>query len=236
VAEVNARMDSWRKMGYKIALWRDGYSPVLNCDKQFFGNYPGYAQAVNRLVAHVLSEDAECDWCVLGGDDTDPDSNLRADGIAAQLREYFVELESARAWVDRGAGCIDQIRAPTFGVMQPTGDDWSDHQGRIIERIAGSAWVGREWCQRINRGQGPLWPEYSHCFSDEELQCVAIKLGVFLQRPDLTHMHHNWARARADVTDMPDFLREANSAEHWRKYSALFQERKAAGFPGSEPL
>jgi hypothetical protein len=125
--------------------------------------------------------------------------------------------------------------------MQPTGDKWGDKNGPYIERVAGSPWMGREWCERINQGRGPLWPEYFHMGEDEELQHVAIKHGVFWQRPDLIHYHDHWGRARegerlGQRDRMPQFLEKANSPEEWHKYKKLFSERLAAGFPGSDPL
>ena len=226
INEVKTFIANWRDMGYRVALMRDSITPEwrelhrqmsshISFAQGIWARYPGYAVSVNWLALGVFTFDQDCDWVVATGDDTDPDPNVRAEEIAGQCTDRF---------------------AGTFGVMQPTGDPWSDHQGRIIERIAGSPWLGRQWCARINSGRGPLWPEYTHCFADEELQCVAQKLGVFWQRPDLTQMHNNWARARGDVKDRPAFLDEANSPEHWRKYSTLFRERKAGGFPGHEPL
>lgn len=253
VAEVNARMSKWRGMGYFVALWRDDkYAPPgafairtqdmgigLECDLLFIAaTYPGYAVTVNTMARHILDKDPACDWIVATGDDTDPDPTKRADEIARECSEYFRDRMN-RLSNEKCLGIHPLTviaKYDTFGVMQPTGDPWRDTQGRIIERIAGSPWLGREWCRRINQGAGPLWPEYTHCFADEELQNVAIKLGVFWQRPDLTHHHENWARKRHDRADMPAFLTEANSPEHWAKYSKLFAERKAAGFPGHEPI
>jgi hypothetical protein len=90
-----------------------------------------------------------------------------------------------------------------------------------------------------------MWPEYTHMFGDEELQEVATRLGVFWQRRDLKQIHHHFTRAdegglsRIDWVkgrrEMPEFLREPNSPQHWEKYSALFRARKAAGFPGATP-
>jgi hypothetical protein len=113
--------------------------------------------------------------------------------------------------------------------------------GAYIDRVAGSPWIGREFALRVNQGKGPLWPEYFHMGCDEELQAVATRLGVFWQRPDLIHLHKHWGRAApgeamGHQSNMPDFLKRANSAEEWNKYKALFAEREANGFPGSEPL
>ncbi len=235
VAEVNARMDKWRDMGYKIALWRDLPEDDVIADQVLVGRYPGYAVALNTL-ADVLRRDLRCDWIVAAGDDTDPDPAKRADEIARECSEYFAGRGPAdRVDENTVSMSISEFeKSRTFGVMQPTGDPWADHQGRIIERIAGSPWLGREWCRRAYAGKGPLWPEYTHCFADEELQLVAQRYGVFWPRPDLTQHHDNWARARGNPADRPAFLDEANSPEHWRKYQALFNKRKAAGFPGSE--
>lgn len=222
VAEVNARMDKWIAQGYRVLIQRDPGARHSDFSRiaVFIREYRGYAEAVNFMAAYVLAHSPSCDWIVAAGDDTDPDPTKRADEIARECSDHFRNLHIAA----------------TFGVMQPTGDPWSDHQGRIIERIAGSPWLGREWCRRAYGGKGPLWPEYTHCFADEELQLVAQRYGVFWQRPDLSQHHDNWARARGNPADRPAFLDEANSPEHWRKYQALFNQRKADGFPGSELL
>lgn len=68
---------------------------------------------------------------------------------------------------------------------------------------------------------------------DEELQAVAIKMGVFWQRPELIHLHRHWARQGAP---MPAFLSEANSPAHWNNYKRMFQFRQDRGFPGHEPI
>ena len=231
VAEVNARMEKWIAQGYRVLIQRDpgagepagavahrrDSALVRKGINVLIREYRGYAEAVNFMVAGLLRYVPDCDWIVAAGDDTDPDPAKRADEIARECSDYFRKNVH-----------------PTFGVMQPTGDPWADHQGRIIERIAGSPWLGREWCRRAYGGKGPLWPEYTHCFADEELQLVAERYGVFWQRPDLSQYHDNWARARGNPADLPAFLKEANSPEHWCKYQALFTERKAAGFPGSE--
>ena len=128
--------------------------------------------------------------------------------------------------------------------MQPTGDRWLVNGPGTkpgSECVAGSPWMGREWCRRINGGRGPLWPEYYHCGEDEELQEVAIKYGVFWQRPDLTHFHHHWGRPKEGerlglASRMPAFLTRANSKEEWAKMKKLLAERKAAGWPGTEPI
>ncbi len=240
VDEVNACTAKWREMGYRIALWRDKGQehPHANFTIESW-TYPGYSVAANALMKHVFAMDPDCSFCVAAGDDTTPDPIQTADTIAMQCSAYFLGA-NCRWEVDHGAPVPPRIpieAMSTFGVMQPTGDPWRDVQGRIIERIAGSPWIGREWARRAYQGNGPLPEHYRHCFADEELQCVALKYGVFWQRPDLTHHHQNWARKDgATYADMPEFLKDANSAEHWAKYKAIFTERRAAGFPGSDPI
>lgn len=239
-AEVAAIVSRWKRQGYKVALWRD--SPHID-DAAFLadtallmhGPYPGYAQAVNKLVAEVMGSYPDAEWFIAAGDDTEPDMNHTAEEIAVGCIGHFTRLHYGNE--SHRAAEIGPLS--TFGVMQPTGDRFA---GGSIDRIAGSAWYGREYCARVNGGNGPLWPEYTHMFVDEEAQCVAQKLGVFWQRPDLIHLHHHFQRANDDLNSpavarqVPTHLVEANSQEHWNKYQAIFNARKAAGFPGHKPL
>lgn len=237
----------WRERGYKIALVTDDQIS-RNVDLQCISvEYQGYARSVNYLAERILSprwagqpgNDPDCQWIVTGGDDTEPDQAHTADEIAAQCSEHFrtVALSPENYdWCEAlwPNGCQpDQLA--TFGVMQPTGDPFA---GNSISRICGSPWMGREFCQRINGGQGPFWPEYTHMFGDEEMQNVTLMLGILWQRPDLTHYHHHFMRQgdAAVRTEVPDFLREANSQAHWEKYKGLFTERQMAGFPGHETI
>jgi len=240
-------LDSWRERGYKIALLRDvGRAEPLRgkygADSLLLErDYPGYGGSVNLLAKTVLKLDPSCDWIVTGGDDTLPDPTYTADEIAAQCSEYFgTTPRKSTISIANGTGTVHLDRVyETFGVMQPTGDRFADGS---IDRIAGSPWIGREFCLRVNQGNGPLWAEYWHMFDDEELQNVAIKLGVFWQRADLIHLHRHFMRESDAIDspavrkDIPPHLIRANSKEHWDKNQKLFRARKAAGFPGHEPL
>ena len=102
-------------------------------------------------------------------------------------------------------------RFETFGVMQATGDRWGENEPwaraqfpdapAYIDRICGSPWIGREFARRMNQGKGPFWREYFHMFADEELQCVAQRLGVLWQRRDLTHHHEHPRRSAGAHVD-----------------------------------
>ena len=234
-------------MGYKIALWRNG--PHATPDgvdikdlvdwSMYTPDYRGWAFSCNFVMKMMFGANEDCDWCICGGDDTDPDCTKWADEIARECSEYFRRHgPEPKAILDR----LADLRYQTFGVMQPTGDRWGENEPwaraqfpdapAYIDRICGSPWIGREFARRMNQGKGPFWPEYLHMFGDEELQCVAQRMGVLWQRRDLTH-HHEHPR-RDGVARTPDFAAEIYSSGHWQASKLLFDSRKAAGFPGSE--
>jgi hypothetical protein len=207
---ANVVLAKWRERGYKIALWRDSEDDLPLCDLLLTGVYPGYAQAVNALASEALRRDRGCNWIVIGGDDTEPDPNHVPEDIALDCEEHF---------------------GGTFGVMQPTGDRWADGS---IDRICGSPWIGREFCQRMYGGNGPLWHEFSHMFVDEHLQGVAVKLGVLWQRRDLIHLHRHCLRTETHGVNwaqgLDAHLMRWNTQQHWNESKAIFQRLKAGGF------
>jgi hypothetical protein len=225
-AEAEPILAKWRERGYKIALLRQGEPLEADLTIQT-DHYLGWAPSINILARFIVEHDPDAEFIVSGGDDTEPDTDHAAEKIGRECREYFEEP---------GARKFEWIGA-TFGVMQPTGDLklWP---GSAIDRFAGSPWMGREFCRRMYGGSGPLFDGYHHMFADEELQEVATKLGVFWQRPDLIHKHMHWGRRAGGARreDIPDFLQHVNSREHWNESEALFNARKAAGWPGHEPI
>lgn len=223
-------VDAWRGRGYKVALFRDSGDAPVNCDLVIEDKYPGYAVAVNRLIRDVCAADAEANWFIAAGDDILPDQHHTPEKIAAQCEEHFGRMVDVTTCSDREQKFI-QCGGPTLGVMQPTGDPWADAAGRMIDRIAGSPWIGREFAERSYGGRGPYCELYTHCFLDNEIMDVAKMLGIFWQRPDLTHFHQHWTR---DRRPMPQYLRDANSQAHWEKYSRIYFDRKRRGFPGHE--
>jgi len=208
-------ISAWAAAGYKTAIWRDPGASPIDANITIVGRYPGYSKASNALIKLALADPA-CQWVVGGGDDVLPDPNHTPEEIA----------EECYAWFPYSNG-------GTFGVMQPTGDPWRDLQGRIIERIAGSPWIGRTFAERVYGGNGPWWPEFDHMFSDEHLLNVATKLGVYWMRPDLTHFHNHPLR-NGDRSKLPDFLEQWNTTQHWNKSKAIFDRLKAGGFAEAE--
>jgi len=202
----------WRQRGYRVAVFRDeGADPHPAADLNIFGQYEGYPKAVNQLCLEILQREPETEWIVTGGDDIAPDPRVPRDAIAEKCLEHF---------------------GGTFGVMQPTGDQYMIQGGKTAtERVCESPWMGVDFIKRVNGGRGPYPEEYFHFFCDEHFHCVAEKLGVLWHRPDLIHYHHHWGR---EGKPRPEYLHPARL--DWGKAQVLFNERKAAGFPGHEPL
>ncbi len=241
----------WKELGYGVALWRDPGAVPVDCDFLVEAEYPGYASAVNQLIREVMGIDPTCNWVIAAGDDTTPDPTLTPGEIAVQLTEHFAGTfgvcqftadrwginPKAHAFVPLTPGCEEcYCRQCGRGKIAPI-----HLTGAYIDRVAGSPWIGREFARRMYQGTGPYFPGYEHMYVDEELQLVAQKLGVFWQRPDLTHRHNHWGRGGNDTEilsdpKIPEHLEKWNTAEHWRESKALFTSRKAAGFPGYEPL
>lgn len=213
-AEANVCLRKWCERGYKVAVQRDlGYGIDIYADLVWERPYAGYAEAVNWLARIVLREYADCNIIVTGGDDIDPDPMHDPAVLEQEFIEHF---------------------GGTFGVWQPSGDRWMiDDKGRSSEeRVCSSPWLGREFCLRMYGGDGPLWYGWFHMFEDEELHEVATKLGVLQHRPEICQYHHHWIRG--PQKQRPPHLTEAK--EDWANSKRLFDERKAAGFPGHEPL
>lgn len=213
VAEANVCLHKWRELGYGVAVHRDPEKvgePEVDADLVLYRPYTGYAESVNWLCKIVL-KDPSISIIVTGGDDIDPDPRRDPKELEAKFFKNF---------------------NGTFGVMQPTGDRWMIENGKSSEeRVCSSPWIGREFCERMYGGQGPLWPGWLHFFVDQELHEVALKLGVLRHAKDICQYHHHWMR---EGGKRPPHLSEARL--DWSSARALFEQRAAAGFPGHEPL
>jgi len=204
-------LSEWRKMGYRIALWRDPEDAPIPCDMMLIGPYPGYHIAVNSLCREVMKHDMGASWLVTAGDDMTPDPSRRADEIAAECTTYF---------------------SGTFGVMQPTGDKWAASHP---ERICGSPWMGREFCRRMYGGHGPFCEEYFQLWGDEEMHEVCVKLGILWNREDLVHFHDHFQRGgKRPLSERPSWM--VRNDECYQKLKPIFDRRKRTGWPGHEPL
>jgi len=243
-AEIAARLERWRQMGYRIALWRNGphRNEVLGIEANEDGTlilyseeYRGWGASINELVRLVAERDPSAAWFVGGGDDTDPDPTKTADEIARECSNHFIVNT-----IDRYLGCN------TWGIMQPTGDRFGSdepwarmthpNEPAYIDRICGSPWIGREAARRLNGGKGPLWSECYHMFSDQILKEHAERLGILWQRRDLTHYHDH--PRRDGVARTPDFaaLTGIYDSPEWNKSKAIYEKLKANDFRDCNPI
>lgn len=202
----------WQSRGYKVALFFDADRESVEADRVFFGRYQGYWNACN-LMARDLVASESADIVVFAADDIDPDPNHTAQEIAAQFKEKFPD---------------------TFGVMQPAGDVQGMDQSGLpaAARICGSPWLGKEWIRRAYQGKGPTDERYWCFFGDESLKEVAEREKALWMRPDLIHFHRHWSWGHGAQTN----YQRRNSTFHWDKDKRFFEQQKAEGFPGSEPI
>jgi len=203
---AQAHLPKWVAMGYRVVMFQDPKCrfEVAGCEVYAAGSYVGYPAAINEMYGAVKGISA-APVVVLIGDDMDPDPFKSP----AQIREEFL-----------------QKFPDTFGVMQPIGDTMDG-----TDRICGSPWVGRAFANRINKGRGPLWPEYFHFYADEELFNVTTKLGCLWQRRDLSHYHQHWTR---EGRHRPPHMTAAQ--DRWEIDKARHADRKSKGYPGHEPI
>jgi hypothetical protein len=221
--EARACFDRWRARGYRIAVLRQG--EAVEADLHIHtGSYLGWARSTNILARLICRIDPDMQFCIGGGDDYQPDPDAKPAIVAHECYLHF---------------------GGTFGVMQPTGDRLGDSpasrarygedRGAIIDRIAGSPWMGREWIERAYLGNGPMWDGYHHLYADQELCEVAEMMGRYQRRIDLTQFHDHWGR-EGDISKMPEFLAAINSQRSWSEHQMLYETRAAKRFPGHEPL
>lgn len=205
-AENCARnLPAWRERGYRIALLQDRVRFEAEADAIIAATkYPGWGAAVNRLFREAVP--SSCQVVVAGGDDMLPDPHHSA----AEIRDQF----------------LDHFQG-SFGVMQPTGDDYE-----ATRVICGSPWLGRAWMQRMYQGQGGMPETYTHQWADDELYWVARCAGRFWARPDLTQHHDHFLRRGESA---PAYWAES-AGRHEEQDCLTFIARSRSGFPGAASL
>ena len=192
-------IDAWHDQGYKVAVLVN--PPHTHNDLSTADRVIVQKEWKGFATAvNILCHNVPGDIVVVAGDDMYPDQDKTAQEIATEFQDRFPDL---------------------FGVMQPIGDKYGS-----IESCAVSPWIGRAFITKVYGGNGPYWEEYVHYYTDEELQAVATQLGVFQQRPDLSHYHDHWSRRK---DKRPEYLMKALYAH--ANDGALFRKRKRAGFP-----
>ncbi len=199
----------WQEKGYRtLAIVEEhryeGHTQeLMNCDEVIVQKFwQGYPAA----LAGICRDLRTVEIIVTGGDDVFPDSRP-----AEEIRDEFLNYFGG-----------------TNGVMQPTGDPAMEN---AASRICGSPWLGEQFRNEINGGEGPFWPSYYHFFCDQELQEVALLEGLLWQRPDLTQIHDHWSFKGGQ---RPEYMDAAQ--RYWPIDKMLFDSRKHKGFPGHERL
>ena len=201
----------WRELGYKIAVvcpdkYSNEYSSLVDLKvlESEIGGYKGWPNAVNHLSKQLTKYDI----IIAAGDDMHPDPNYKAHELRLQFVRHFGD---------------------TFGVMQPYGDKFGSMACETCEQICGSAWLGKEFRERIYEGKGPMWEGYWHMWADTELYQVATKYNCLWIRGDLSQFHEH--RLRGSHNFVP-------SIPSGNKHIAekLYRERKQNNFPNSNPL
>lgn len=201
----------WKRRGYKIAiicpdnLYKQ-YIPLVDIIiKESENNgYNGWPKSVNIISKKLL----DMDIIIAAGDDMYPDRNHDA----KELREQFVKHFDG-----------------TFGVMQPTGDKFGSLACPECEQICGSAWLGKDFRNKINKGNGPMWEEYWHMYADTELHQVAKKYNCLWIREDLNQYHEHRLRGKHN-------FRPTIQVGNTKKAKDIYDTRKLNNFPNTEIL
>lgn len=204
-ARAQEAYERWTKRGYRMIFFQDKGTLPWTSAPTIVDDYNGVWKATNALAYQAFR--AGADVCLFAGDDMDPDPNFTAQEIAQQYVDRFPD---------------------GYGIMQPCGDiQGMDSSGKpAAARIAGSPWFGRGWARKAYGGRGPTLGDYYHFYGDEDLACVAEKNKVMWWRPDLTQLHRHWTWGWMDRQDY-----HKRNEWHWNSDHALFDKRKAEGFP-----
>jgi len=199
----------WRERGYKIAAivpdkLANEYKNIVDklIKESEVGGYKGWPKAVNTLCSYLYMEDI----IIAAGDDMYPDPNYEAHQLHLQFTRHF---------------------GGTMGVMQPYGDKFGSMACDTCEQICGSAWLGREFRMRVNKGKGPLWEEYWHMYADTELYQVASKYDCLWIRGDLTQYHAHRTREKQK-------FKPTIPSGNTKIAKQIYDKRKAEGFPESD--
>lgn len=202
-------LPKWRERGYKVAVLQNRTRETIPADLVVWSDsYPGWAESVNILGREIVPKGAPI--IVSGGDDMLPDPNHTADELAEQFLNHFGDSPEG-----------------SFGVMQPHGDVYL---GSLL--FCGSPFLGRAFFERMYGGRGSMWGGYRHNWADNELYWVSKGLGALWERPDLSHYHAHFSRTGEAK---PEYWAKAVQAYELQD-CLLYVKRKAAGFPGHEPV
>ena len=190
----------WNAAGYKTAVLIDRGAAVPQVPNRTLLS-PTWKGYSHAM--NRLCREVSGDVVVCISDDIHPSKEETPDEIRRKFLERFPD---------------------TFGVMQPTGDKFGS-----IDICCPCPWVGRAFINEAYGGNGPYNIDYFHYYSDKEIMDVAILMGAFQARNDLTQYHDHWQRCKQK---RPKHLQHA--LERWNADKKLCEVREAAGYPGHE--
>lgn len=198
----------WKKKGYTPIVMLDDFSISIP-DAIMFQTpvrpFPGYYRIINHIVVYALDKlDLDLVTCI--GDDMDPPD----DGAQEIARMYFDRFPMGEGILQ---GCGD-----------PQGKD--DRGIPAAARICGSPTFGNDWLMKAYGGKGAFHSGYSSFYSDEDMWNVAHNAGLLWLNPEINIYHKHWSWGH---TVREDYHRQAQ--KNWQDDKALFERRKAEGFP-----
>lgn len=119
------------------------------------------------------------------------------------------------------------------GVLQATGDPQGKDQNGVpaAARICGSPTFGRGWYERAYMGKGPCPEMYTAYWGDEDLWNVAKKNKLLCLDPEITFLHKHWSFNWEQRQES-----QKRNERYVKADKGMFEQRKAAGFPQSDPL
>lgn len=166
--------------------------------------FKGYYRVINKIVFHAFLQGAALVTCI--GDDMDPPEQ----GAAHVADQYFNRFDDG------------------YGVMQGCGDTQGKDAFGIpaAARICGSPTFGKNWAQNSYGSKGPFHTGYQSFYADEDLWNVAQNAKQLWLNEEITIFHKHWSWGH---TEREDYHRRAQT--NWQDDKALFERRKAAGFP-----
>lgn len=197
---------TWRAAGYELLVGLD--TPCADFDHRtdlvpISQPFPGYYRVINSLVAEAFRRGA--DLVTAGGDDQLPPEQ----GAEYVSKIYFERYPNGE------------------GVMQACGDPQGELIGGVhnAARICGSPTFGRGWLEN-GYACGPFFDGYRSFYSDEDLLNFAKRRELLWMNFDVTIDHKHWAFGRSPRQEY-----HVVAEKNWNDDKALFEQRKAAGFP-----
>ncbi|TVQ31336.1 MAG: hypothetical protein EA376_09500 [Phycisphaeraceae bacterium] len=110
-----------------------------------------------------------------------------------------------------------------FGVMLPGGADGAG--------VVRGVWLGRGWIDRMYAGAGGLFDGHHGVAAEQEAVALATEMGVLWRREDVKQVRHPELGAGEVMAPVCAETEELHALD-----APLHEARRAAGYPGHEPI